>query len=118
MKTHRARFDHGPQGLCRHWVDGEAVTYSWEGVNCGACLLQWRMEQRRIVVRDEFKVHRLTEAGLAKAEDLAHAFSGFLDEVEVLCGTEGREMAIVRTKLQEASFFAKRALAVGAGGTE
>lgn len=62
--------------------------------------------------RSEFRVHRLNAAGLAKAEDLAHAFTGFLDEVEVLCGTDGREMAIVRTMLQEACIFAKRALAV------
>lgn len=77
-------------------------------------------------VRDEFKVHRLDEAGLAKAGELGHAFSDCLDRVEALlktdrplvgpkAGESGRCLALVRTKLQEASFFAKRALAVRVG---
>lgn len=61
--------------------------------------------------RNEFKVHRLNETGMAKAIHLADGFSDFLSEVEGICGADGREMAIVRTKLQEACFFAKRALA-------
>lgn len=61
--------------------------------------------------RSEFKVHRLNGFGMASADDLAVSFSRFLDEIELLCGAEGREMAIVRTKLEEACFRAKRALA-------
>lgn len=63
------------------------------------------------MVRDEFKVHRLNDEGMKKAEGLAEDFSEFLDRIEQTCGKEGREMAIVRTKLQEASFQAKRAIA-------
>ena len=55
------------------------------------------------MVRDEFKVHRLKDEGMKKAEGLAEDFSEFLDRIEQTCGKEGREMAIVRTKLQEAS---------------
>lgn len=62
-------------------------------------------------IRPEFKVHRLNEEGLAKAEGLAKSFSDFLTHLEAQLGTSGREMSIVRTKLQEASFYAKRALA-------
>ena len=63
------------------------------------------------MARNEFKVHRLNEDGMTEAQLLAEEFSTFLDGVEKICGAGGREMAIVRTKLQEASFFAKRALA-------
>jgi hypothetical protein len=66
------------------------------------------------MIHDLFKVHRLNEAGLSAAMQLADDFSQFLLKVEWLCGGQGnqREMAIVRTKLQEACFFAKRALAL------
>ena len=64
-------------------------------------------------MRDEFKVHILNEEGIQSAEKLAERFSLFLGDVESLCGDHApREMAIVRTKIQEASFFAKRALAM------
>lgn len=65
-----------------------------------------------MAIRDEFRVHRLNSDGMDAAEEIAFHFSGFLTEMERLCGTAGREMAIVRTKLQEANFWAKRAIAV------
>lgn len=61
-------------------------------------------------MHDLFKVHRLSDYGVRQAERLAEEFSDLLDNVEHLCGTDGREMAIVRTKLQEACYHAKRAL--------
>lgn len=61
--------------------------------------------------RNEFKVHILNDNGIDKARRLAEDFSTLLNSVEHLCGAEGREMAIVRTKLEEASFFAKKAMA-------
>ncbi len=58
-----------------------------------------------------FKVHLLNEIGIGRAQAIQQAFESALAELERLCGTEGREMAVVRTKLQEAAFFAKRAMA-------
>jgi hypothetical protein len=62
-------------------------------------------------IRDEFKVHMLNEQGKAKADSLARIFSVALDAVESATGTDGREVALVRTHLQLASFYAKRAMA-------
>lgn len=62
-------------------------------------------------VRAEFEVHRLNEVGLLKAGELAAGFSQLLDLVDSLVPA-GRERALVVTKLQEASFFAKRAIAL------
>lgn len=58
-----------------------------------------------------FEVHMLNEDGKGKANAIACKF------YELLCGLEGigikpgREMSIVRTKLEEACFFAKKAMA-------
>lgn len=62
-------------------------------------------------VRPEFTVHVLNPQGLKAANDIAVKFSELLNDLEQICGTEGREMAIVRTKLEEAGFYAKRAMA-------
>lgn len=63
-------------------------------------------------VRPEFSVHVLNPEGMKKARDIAMKFSALLSEVEGVCGVEGREMALVRTNLQEAAFWAKRAMAM------
>jgi hypothetical protein len=60
----------------------------------------------------EFEVHLLNEQGIEKANQLAKIFDLALTGIEVLAGTGGREMSIVRTKLEEASFFAKKAMAI------
>lgn len=57
-----------------------------------------------------FEVHKLNELGMRKAVALENEFNRFLVLLEDISGTEGREMSIVRTKLEEASFFAKRAM--------
>lgn len=70
-------------------------------------------------IRDEFRVHFLNAQGLAKATDLASLFSAFLGAIEIVVGPTNlsmrwggtAEMAIVQQKLQEASFYAKRAMA-------
>ena len=62
-------------------------------------------------MRKEFAVHLLNVDGIKKANDRASLFSDFLDGVEALTGQDGREIAIVRTKLEEASYYAKRAIA-------
>lgn len=57
-----------------------------------------------------FQVHRLNEDGLKKAEEIAGAFNNCLINLRGMC-PEGREFAIVKTKLEEAAFFAKKAMA-------
>jgi hypothetical protein len=58
-----------------------------------------------------FEVHMLNEDGKGKANVIACKFH------ELLCGLEGigigpsHEMSIVKTKLEEACFFAKKAMA-------
>ena len=57
-----------------------------------------------------FQVHILNEVGIEKARTIAQKFDELLDYI----GTEGfgtREYNIVRTKLEEASFFAKKNMA-------
>lgn len=63
------------------------------------------------MARKEFQVHVLNETGMAKAETLAALFSEFLTTIEALV-PPGRELALVTTKLEEASFFAKRGMAM------
>lgn len=63
-------------------------------------------------MRAEFAVHMLNDDGKMKAGGIAEAFTTLLNTLEEWAGTTGREMAIVRTKLEEASFFAKKAMAV------
>lgn len=62
-------------------------------------------------IRSEFQVHMLTEEGKLCAYSIACAFTELLDTLERLVPASSREMAIVRTKLEEASFFAKKAMA-------
>lgn len=58
----------------------------------------------------EFRVHRLNEKGLAKAQKLANDFDHLLNELEQDI-PPGRYLAIVKTKLEEACFFAKKGIA-------
>lgn len=58
----------------------------------------------------EFTVHMLNDAGKAKAKDIAEAFDACLEKLVAICPA-GRELAITRTKLEEAAFFAKKAMA-------
>ena len=64
-------------------------------------------------VSPEFEVHILNESGKDKAREIARRFSDLLQfcEQTTVCTPLGREMAIVRTKLEEACFFAKKAMA-------
>jgi len=67
-------------------------------------------------MRQEFQVHLLNDIGIDRAKGVGELFSEFLDKLESFIpqtpSQNGREMALVKTKLQEASFFAKRAIAV------
>jgi len=65
--------------------------------------------------RSEFNVHVLNEEGLKKAADVGEIFSEALTKIEALMPVgpiAPRERAIVVTKMQEAAFFAKRAVAI------
>jgi hypothetical protein len=65
-----------------------------------------------------FEVHQLNTDGMNKAKRLQRLFQQFLSDVEEICIDDdvkrpgGREMAIVRTNLETASFYAKRAMAM------
>lgn len=70
----------------------------------------------------EFEVKVLNPTGVQKAKDIAEAFDTLLNKVVELTTPPGlqagvkalntRELAIVRTKLEEASFFAKKAMSL------
>lgn len=73
----------------------------------------------------EFAVHMLNDGGKDKAKAIAAAFDHLvdllttpatLDDQTVIC-PPGRETAIMRTKLEEACFFAKKAMASAPGNT-
>lgn len=57
-----------------------------------------------------FQFHRLNEDGIKKAEEIAATFNDCLRVLKAMC-PDGREFSIVKTKLEEASFFAKKAMA-------
>lgn len=64
----------------------------------------------------EFAVHMLNEQGKEKAQRIAKAFDDLLntlagESIESSLCPPGREFAIVKTKLEEACFFAKKSMA-------
>jgi hypothetical protein len=59
----------------------------------------------------QFEVHMLNETGKGKAIQIAGDFSALLGGLSLIC-PEGREMAIVKTKLEEACFFSKKAMSM------
>lgn len=58
-----------------------------------------------------FTVHKLNEEGMKKAEVIAGEFTNLLYTLATVCPENTREFSIVKTKLEEASFFAKKAMA-------
>lgn len=60
----------------------------------------------------EFEVHMLNDHGKEQVIELSTAFDTLLGTLLSLVGPNpSREMSICRTKLEEACFFAKKALA-------
>jgi hypothetical protein len=57
-----------------------------------------------------FQVHLLNDQGKAKAQRIALGFDDLLMELKEIV-PEGRELALVKTKLEEACFFAKKGMA-------
>ena len=65
-----------------------------------------------IQLYEEFVVHKLNQKGLDACGAVATAFNNLLSTLEGIWGDDtGRSAAIVRTKLEEASFFAKKTVA-------
>jgi hypothetical protein len=62
------------------------------------------------MIRPEFAVHMLNDAGKAKAAAIAEGFSILLDGLEAH-GVTGRALALVKTHLEAACFNAKRGMA-------
>jgi len=58
----------------------------------------------------EFAVHMLNDKGKAKAETIRDTFETALNKLLELV-PQGRELALVKTKLEEACFFAKKGMA-------
>lgn len=63
-----------------------------------------------MIKNNEFAVHKLSDFGLSKMEEISYAFDHALTTISNIC-PDGREMSIVRTKMEEACFFAKKSLA-------
>lgn len=59
-----------------------------------------------------FAGRRLTADGTKHAEDIGLAFTECLSRVS-MCLKESRELSLVRTKMEEACFYARKALAHG-----
>jgi hypothetical protein len=57
-----------------------------------------------------FQFHKLNEVGIERAQQIAEKFSELLVSLEYLCPAS-REFSIVKTKLEEAAFFAKKSIA-------
>lgn len=63
-------------------------------------------------IRPEFGVHLLNDDGIAKAKEMAFRFSDLTEWLEQpgMC-VSSRELSLAKTKLEEACFFAKKAMA-------
>lgn len=66
---------------------------------------------------DEFKVHRLNDQGMQRATEIARAFDACLTALDKVL-PQGRERALVITKLQESNFWAKRGIAIDPANQE
>lgn len=62
-------------------------------------------------MRAEFKFHKLNKDGQEVAIKMAQCFDELLTDLEEVCQS-GRELSIAKTKLEEACFFAKKAMAI------
>lgn len=61
-------------------------------------------------MRPEFEVHMLNESGKEKSRSIAMAFDILLNNLENDM-KEGRYLSIVKSKLEEACFYAKKSMA-------
>ncbi len=63
--------------------------------------------------RPEFEVHILNDFGVIKAKAMAEHFALLMDFLESagMC-MPGRELSIAKTKLEEACFYARKAMSI------
>ena len=62
-----------------------------------------------MIIDPLFNFTQLNEGGRNKARAVAELFTILLEGLEEIC-PKGREMSIVRTKLEETAMFAKKSL--------
>jgi len=61
---------------------------------------------------DHFKVHLLNDKGIERAKLMQAKFEELAEVLKTECGCEeGRQFSLALTKLEEACFFAKKAMA-------
>jgi|GEM_PF-3123487 len=61
---------------------------------------------------DHFKVHLLNDKGIERAKLMQTKFEELVEVLKTECGCEeGRQLNLALTKLEEACFFAKKAMA-------
>ena len=60
----------------------------------------------------EFESHILTTTGIEKAKEIATLFDNLLSRLTDDYCHNNRELSIVKTKLEEACFFAKKSMAL------
>lgn len=58
-----------------------------------------------------FKSHVLNDEGMEKAKEIGAKFDSLLKDLQAVLTHDGRELSLVKTKLEEACFYAKKALA-------
>lgn len=68
--------------------------------------------------RPEFEVHKLNQVGQENAKDIGFLFTEFMDKLEAYTSASPRHNALVKTKLEEACFFAKKAMALNLDNQE
>lgn len=68
------------------------------------------MYEKIEIKNKEFDFHILNEVGKHKALQIANYFDCTLESIKQIC-PEGRELAITKTNLEQACFFAKKAMA-------
>jgi len=64
------------------------------------------------MINSLFQFNRLNEDGIKKVDEIAYQFDGLMTKLNKLCTTEGREYTIVKQKLEEACFYAKKSVAL------
>lgn len=65
----------------------------------------------------EFSTTKVTPEGVQKINQARSILDGTLDALKILC-PEGREFSLVKTKLEEAGFFAVKAISYANVGEE